>query len=373
MLSTDVSTSNVAFEPNLKTNPRLMYRKFRARLIFELSNSCNDITENRGLIFFLFSPTQWYALPGNTYPDANGDDVQVEGYDLDTALTVPAANAAAIAVKMFEFQRTDRKEVRRCIAEFTRKFNNSLPQDDISELSHELYGTMNVTLRQFFAHTERKYGILNQADFDHIFDTLQTPKLPTQDYAVLADIHREMHALLAGADQVSTEYQKTQYFMQALKDDPAGKHATKIFLREYPSIPDRRFTDLVEIVILHAPTYIATNSTLGYSNAMSVASVSAAFAAPTDELGLAQFIAKHQKDLAAIKKKNGTTAIKNALPPRNAGSTGPLKYCYKHGYQRSHAGAACLFLNGNPQLYNAQHLAATDHLTPAGGNPTSRG
>ena len=64
---------------------------------------------------------------------------------------------------MFEFQRTDRKEVRRCIAEFTRKFNNSLPQDDISELSHELYGTMNVTLRQFFAHTERKYGILNQA------------------------------------------------------------------------------------------------------------------------------------------------------------------------------------------------------------------
>ena len=48
----------------------------------------------------------------------------------------------------------------------------------ISELSHELYGTMNVALRQGFAHTERKYGILNQADFDHIFDTLQTPKLP---------------------------------------------------------------------------------------------------------------------------------------------------------------------------------------------------
>ena len=145
-----------------------------------------------------------------------------------------------------------------------------------------------------------------QANFDRIFDTLQTPKLSTQDNAVLADIHREMHALLAGADQVSTEYQKPQYFMQALKDDPAGKHATKKFLRrEYFSIPDHRFADLVEIVILHDPTYIATNSTFGYSNAMSVASVSAALAAPTDELGLAQFIAKHQKDLATIKKKNG--------------------------------------------------------------------
>ena len=192
---------------------------------------------------------------------------------------------------------------------------------------------------------------------DHITQT-------TQDYAVLADIHREMHALLAGADQVSTEYQKTQYFMQTLKDDPAGKLAIKIFLREYPSIPDRRFTDLVEIVILHAPTYIATNSTLGYSNAMSVASVSAAFAAPTDELGFALFIAKHQKDLAAIKKKNGT-ATSSALPPRNAGSTGPLKYFYKHGYQRSHTGAACLFLKGNPQLYNSQQVVAI--------NPTSRG
>ena len=106
-----------------------------------------------------------------------------------------------------------------------------------------------------------------------------------------------MHALLAGADQVSTEYKKLNISCK-LKDDTAGKHAAKLFLREYPSIPDRRFTDLVEIVILHARTYIATNSNLGYSNA-----TSAALAAPTDELGLAQFIAKHQKDLTAIKKK----------------------------------------------------------------------
>ena len=63
---------------------------------------------------------------------------------------------------------SDKKEVLKNIAAITRKFMNSLAPDDISELSDELYGIMNVTLRQLFFHTEGKYGVLNQSDFDQI-------------------------------------------------------------------------------------------------------------------------------------------------------------------------------------------------------------
>ena len=168
-------------------------------------------------------------------------------------------------VKLYEISISDRKIVYRALAYLTQKFINSFAPDDISELSDDVHGMMNVTLRQCYVHSENKYGRLDQSDFDKIFETLQSPKLPTQDFAALADVHRDMHQLLASSNQVSTEYMKTQYFMQAIKDDPAGR-----YLQQFPYIPDhRRFTDLFATVIRHAPTYIATNVSLGYSSALS--------------------------------------------------------------------------------------------------------
>ena len=64
---------------------------------------------------------------------------------------------------------------------------------------------------------------------------------------------------------------------------PAGLYAIEIFYRSFPAIPDHTFEDLVEILTLHhAQTFIpTTNSTLGYSNAMST-TTSSALAAPID-------------------------------------------------------------------------------------------
>jgi hypothetical protein len=62
----------------------------------------------------------------------------------------------------------------------------------------------------------------------------------------------------------------------------------------------RTFVALVATVILHAPTIVVTTASLGYANASSVTTpASAAYAAPTDEAGMAQLIATTQKNLAA--------------------------------------------------------------------------
>ena len=160
MNSATITTSNEAFEPNLKKDPRLVYRKFRARLIYEVSTLCNDITQTRGLIFFLFSLIVFRALPGNITQDAAGNGVFVTGYDNVTVIAVPPNNASAITVKVYYDMATiisDKKEVLKNIAANTRKFINSLAPDDVSELSGELYGMMNVTLRQLFLHAKAKY------------------------------------------------------------------------------------------------------------------------------------------------------------------------------------------------------------------------
>jgi hypothetical protein len=47
-------------------------------------------------------------------------------------------------------------------------------------------------------------------DYKDFITYLLVAKSPTQDYSVLAELHRDLHSLLAGAGQISTEYNKTK-------------------------------------------------------------------------------------------------------------------------------------------------------------------
>ena len=78
-----IATSIESFVPDLKKNPRLAYRKFRNRVLLETKASCNEITENYGLLFFLLPLAEWLALPGNSGPGPNGGIINIGGYDID--------------------------------------------------------------------------------------------------------------------------------------------------------------------------------------------------------------------------------------------------------------------------------------------------
>jgi hypothetical protein len=195
----------------------------RARILYEASALCNDITQNRVLVFFLLSEAQRRGLPGNTTQDAAENDVYAIGYDVLNPIPIPANNASAITVKLYDINTTNQRDVLKALANFTRKTITTLASDDISLLRDPGFGMMNVVLRDMFAHMENnKYGVLNQSDFNLIFERLETVKSPTQNYSVLAELHRDLHSLLARAGQISTEYNKIKYLADALKHDPAG-------------------------------------------------------------------------------------------------------------------------------------------------------
>jgi hypothetical protein len=121
---------------------------------------------------------------------------------------------------------------------------------------------MMVTNAQIFAHFEATQSVLNEDDVVLIFLRLFAPKQPTHDYATLAEIHRELHALLTAAGQPMNEYTKTTYFTKALGYDSQGRKAAMIFVREHPLMAGRTFVDLVATVILHAPTIVVTTASL---------------------------------------------------------------------------------------------------------------
>ena len=357
---------NGAFETSIKENPRLNYNKFRLEYISYASSQCNEITGPTGLLAWVFSAAQWAAIPGNTVVNAAGVATITPIFDIITAIEEPAGTAANATVKIFELSRADRNTILRALQVMKTRGIHSMPTSDLSTLSDPQLGMMMVTNAQIFAHFEATHSILNEDDVVLIFHRLSAAKQPTHDYATLAEIHRDLHALLAAAGQPMNEYTKTTYFTKALETDPQGRKAAMIFVRDHPLMAGRTFVALVATVILHAPTIVITTASLGYANATSVttAASAVAYAAPTDEASMALLIATTQKNLAALKKKNGTPS---APAPRQP--AGPLQYCYKHGYTSTHSGSVCKFMKDNPAMFQPVHLAAKDPLAVAGGNP----
>jgi len=357
--------SNGAFETSIKENPRLNYHKFRREVISYVSSQCCEITGQTGCLGFVLTPAQWAAIPGHSVINAAGNLVVTPIFDIVTLIPVPLGNAPAATVKLYEIARNDRLAVIKAIQVIKTRFIHSAPTSDLSQMGDEDYGMMHVDSAAIFAHFEGTHSVLNSNDVALIFVLLKETKNPTHDYATLAEIHRDAHALLNRAGQPMNEYTKTVHFTEALRDDPQGREAAAIFVREHPLMMTRTFIDLVATVILHAPTIVITTASLGYANAAIVnAPAASAFAAPTDEVGMALLIANTQKNLAALRKKNGTSTA-----PAPRAPAGPLQYCYKHGYTSTHSGSVCKFMKDNPALFQATHLAAKDPLAVAGGNP----
>ena len=373
-MSKAVNENSGAFRTDLKTNPRLTYQKYRGEVISWASNQCNEITGPSGLLAWILTPVEWAAFPPNRTVNAAGAIVIAVIFDILTPIEAPANNANNAVVKIWEMTKNNRAAIVQALQIMKTRQIHTMPDCDISEMSDVMFGMTSVTNAEIFAHLRAAYSELDQNDYSIIYSRLQSAKLPTEDYKTLAETHRDLHALLASSGQPSTELAKTNYFMEALKSDYAGHEACREFVRAHPQVATRTFANLVATVFLHAPTSVPTTSAFGYTNAQTTTSVAfAAPIAPTTEAALVAHIAESQRKLSAMRRTGSSApaAAPKAATPAPGG--GPLKYCYKHGYQRSHAGADCFVLKRDTQLYDAQHLAATDHNNPPGGNPVRKG
>ena len=61
-MSKAVNENSCAFKTDLKTNPRLMYQKYRAEVISWASNQCNEITGPSGLLAWILTPVTPFPL-----------------------------------------------------------------------------------------------------------------------------------------------------------------------------------------------------------------------------------------------------------------------------------------------------------------------
>jgi hypothetical protein len=342
------------------------FYKFRSEFYNEALNTENAILGVSGMMFVILSDADWQDFPGNLMVaevpavPAVGLNPAVPAvpaqyrvrYDFLTTPPPLAGNAANAVVKERELLVNNKAAISRAYFKLRAKYINSIPDEDISELSHPIYGIGTTSLQDIHAHITARYSVLAADDFLTIHTRLRSPKTALQSFAGVASLHRELHATMALARQPLSELDKCTFYTEALQHDPSGAYATQLYTQMHPLLLQRTFSGLVAHVTLHAPNHVATASNMKLSSAFAAPSLPEAnLSALTSEVAQLRKICN---DLRSAK-------------PSSAAKTRPKFYCWVHG-STYHSGDRCKTMLGDPTTYTPAHLAAKSAASPPGGS-----
>ena len=359
------------FSNNLKSEPFVNFYKFRNEFFNEAMNTENAILGVSGMLFSILSDADWQNFPGNLIaaevPAIPADAANPAGvavvpaqyrarYDFLTAIPALPGNAANAVVKERELLITNKAAISRAYFKLRAKFINSIPDEDVSELSHPIYGIGTTNLQALHAHINVRYSVLTAADFLIIQTRLRIPKTALQSYAAIATVHRELHATMANALQPLSELDKCNYYTEALQQDPSGAYAVQLYTQLQPLLQLRTFGALVAHVQLHAPNHTATTSSM---------KLSSAFAAPTTNT---TELSKLTTELAQLRKEQNE--LRKAAKPPSTGKMRPKFYCWVHG-MTFHSGDRCNTMLNDTAKYTPAHLAAKNSFSPPEGSTKS--
>lgn len=355
-----------SFVPNLKGDARLDWHKFNDNLLTIARQTVRAQTGGTGLLGYLLPIAMWTEFPANI----RADGTIIPVFDIITPIEDPPNNANNAVVKFWEKRVVDREAILAAREEFTHKLINSIPSADISVLSDDRWGMLNVTAAQIYAHIQPKYSVLNATDFESIYLRLNLPKAATEDFAALSERHRELHAICATATQPISELEKCRYYKNALSTNPAGANATHHYTQLTPLLANQTFAALVTHVELHAPNFLVTTASLGYASAAAVTSTPPSKPpAPGSELALAAQIAQLQRELATMHRTSAGPRTNTQSSPANGTQKlqQPRSYCFFHGYGH-HPGTKCKTMLANGTVYGPAQLTAKDPDNPPGGS-----
>ena len=181
------------FKTSLFSDPCSVFRIFFGKsFIGYASSQCTEITSPTGLLAWLLTPAV-----------LNAARVMVVApiYDIITPLNVHNGAADNATVKLYAIiDRSDRQGYPAFKVLLTCSLAISL---SLVTPSMECWQFFRCRVLHIFTATAR--NVLTQEDFNVIFTHLQAPKLSTHDYSTLAEVYRDLHALLARAGQLSTD------------------------------------------------------------------------------------------------------------------------------------------------------------------------
>jgi hypothetical protein len=171
-----------------------------------------------------------------------------------------------------------------------------------------------------------------------------------------------------------SEFDQMQYLMMTTEHLPDVSVAVQDYTKMTPVLRNQSFDEMVIYVKLRLVNTLKTGRNYGSASATAyhlpsgaeatnINLVNAAFTPATTMESLMTMIAtlSAKVDSNAKKQKqqqgNGTGTTGNQQNQSNTPNPLPKKYCFHHGYQRTHTGFECTFMRNNVNATTKQRTA----------------
>ena len=238
------------------------------------------------------------------------------------------------------------------------KLISSVLPEDIAALRDPTMAFLNISPQAILAHITTIHGTLDNNDYAQLTAVLNTAMATNDTISGIIARHRHIHEQFSTSGQALSEYQKCNYFKTAVIHHQQIRAAYDTYLVSTPLVGAQTFVTLTAHIITQAPNFTATASEFGY----------AANAQQSDFLQSPAFAAlltrtvQQAIDAPTSKFRTAVSSAKTAT-----------QYCYVHGYNNSHSGAACLKMRADPDTYTAAHLKSDTPTTVPHGSTSTPG
>lgn len=332
----------------LGTNPKLKFQRFKIDVEQYAQNQLIEHSPEIGNMAALY-PAAAYATQFPAVTMINW------AAPIDPIGVVGAQNAAAVQI----FNNATKMKADYAKAQVALKniIVTAMGSDNLASLFDPLTGLRSVSVETIFQFAIRKFGTLSKSDLDSILHNLTVPITKSQSFDKLASDHLQWHNQAAAAGNPISQHEKVRCLRIAIQHRPEILKAYTDYMVANPLLANQNFASLCEYIELQAPNMIMTASEIGYANSAekSIMTSDEVMNHPLYTAMAAQIKTMSEK-LNAITNESGENKKKSKF------------YCYKHGYNNTHAGNKCKVMANDTVEYTDAKVKAKNHNEVAGGN-----
>ena len=386
-MSTTVKTVEIL--TTLDSDPHVSFFAWEMD-VQDVASSMAKSIHSLGLLSEVLTDAQWAVYPGNAIIDQAGNTqiaarYQLPGYvDIHGGMTSIDLYVAKASNDRVQLWIDSREALKRAILKSLGKVVRQVIQE--SKVRFQL-----MTVLDIMAKVRLRYGQMEKDTFSNLEERMHT-LLPTADDL---DTHisnlQEMFNVSETAGFPVDSYRQVATFRDTVCAHPTIVKVLEKFDFDFPDPKAVSFAQITAFLIRHLPNVkhaqmAATRATanLAAVTAYSTLEVeSQRLRAAIEKLKRKRTGGQQDRNQNKNKRQQGKQTGEKQHEKQNGKQNGErqrdktrsaneptkeLKYCFGHGYQRSHVSSECKMLAGDKEKYTAAMRRATGPANPPGGS-----
>lgn len=360
---------------SLETNPRLNFTRWETS-VYEFADVVGQGVSEHGVMSEVMDDQALAALPNNTIIDSNGNRHMKPRPNPQE----PTKPAEGESYDRYKVEKAEYEKFIAAKAALKKALLQSIGPANVKLLSHARFGTKYLTNKEIVDRMRNLYGIITEEAINAIKAQMKAPMDSTRTFEDHIIELNSLFSQLADSGYGIHEYEKLQYLRESTNTHPDVVECVREYYKKVPQLGKQNYQDCVAIVVEMLPT-MTTTSKFGYAAAMTPVNIEELVRAEVERrltatAATAQTVVVPAVPPSAQFNKNSTSGHagggRGAAASNQSKTRGGKKnktgscYCYVHGYNDTHEGAACRHMLNYPVIFKPVMHAQDPTDVPAG-------